>query len=165
MPTKQPSLNGGNAWSRVEDALTRLSNEDSKLARCSLDAAVAGAIVARRPWDTALRLEASEAWNSIKPVITEHIASEEEVILPKAKMREDFPPALVMHAHEQHGRLRYLAETIDQVSFVTGTDKEVVEAGTALTAFAILLDDLIHFEERDLLPRIRQILWSERQGS
>jgi hypothetical protein len=165
MLTKQPSLNGDNARSRVKDTLARLSNEDSTLARRPLDAAIAGAVVARHPWDTALRAEAAEAWNSIRPIITDHIASEEKVVLPWAKMHDEFPPVLVMRAHEQHVRLRYLAETIDQVSFITGTDEEVVKAGTALTAFAILLDDLIDGERRDLLPMIERILRSESPGA
>jgi Hemerythrin HHE cation binding domain len=165
MLSKQISLDRGNARSRVEDALVRLSYEGSKLARRPLNAAVAGAVVARHPWDVALRAEAAEAWNSIRPLIADHIASEEEVVLPWAKMRDDFPPVLIMRAHEQHLRLRYLAETIDLVSFIKGTDEEVVKAGTALTAFAILLDDLIDAEERDLFPTIQRILHSENQGS
>ena len=161
MLAKEPSLNEGNARSRVEDALARLSYQDSKLARRPLDAAVAGAVVARHPSDKALRAEAAQAWNSIRPIITDHIASEEEVVLPWAKMRDDFPPVLIMRAHEQHLRLRYLADTIEAVSFTTGTDEEVVKAGTALTAFAICLDDLIDGEERDLFPMIQRILRSE----
>lgn len=164
MLAKQPNLNESSARSRVEDALARLSSQDSKLARRPLDAAVAGAVVARRPSDANLRAEAAEAWNSIRPVIADHIASEEEVVLPWAKMQDDFPPVLVMRTHEQHLRLRYLAETVDAVSFITGTDEEVVKAGTALTAFAICLDDLIDGEERDLFPMIQRILRSETQG-
>jgi Hemerythrin HHE cation binding domain len=165
MLMKQPRLNPGNARSRVEDALARLSYEDSKLARGPLDAAVAGAVVARHPWDVVLRAEAAEAWNSIRPVIADHIASEEKVVLPWAKTREDFPPVLLMRAHEQHLRLRYLADTVDAVSFITGTDEEVVKAATALTAFAVLLDDLIDGEERDLFPMIHRILRSETSSA
>jgi hypothetical protein len=165
MLNKQPHLNTDNARSRVEDALARLSYEDSKLGTRRLDAAVAGAVVAREPSDPFLRAEAAEAWNSIRPVITSHIASEQEVVLPWAKMREDFPPVLIMRAHEQHLRLRHLAETVDAASFITGTDEEVVKAGTALTAFAVCLDDLIDGEERDLFPMIQRALRSETRGS
>jgi len=161
MLIKQPRLNPRNGRSRVEDALARLSYEDSKLARRPLDAAVAGAVVARHPWDVGLRAEAAEAWNSIRPVIADDIASEEKVVLPWAKTRDDSPPVLIMRAHEQHLRLRYLADTVDAVSFITGTDEEVVKAATALTAFAVLLDDLINGEERDLFPMTHRILRSE----
>ena len=150
MLNKQSSANEGNARSRVEAVLARLTSEDSTLERRLLDAAVAGAIIARQPWDTSLRAEAAEAWNSIRKVIARHVASEQEIILPWAKMREDFPADLIMRAHEQHLRLRHLAETVDAASFITGTDAEVVKVGTALTAFAVCLDDLIDGEERDL---------------
>jgi hypothetical protein len=164
MLTKQTDLNNGNARSRVEDALARLSYEDSKLGIRRLDAAVAGAVVARQPWDPLLRAEAAEAWNAIRPVITRHIAREQEVILPWAKMREDFPPVLVMRAHEQHLRLLHLAESVDAASFITGTDEEIVKAGTALTAFAVCLDDLIDGEERDLFPMLQRSLQAETRG-
>ena len=51
------------AAARVEAALARLSVEDSKLGERLLNAAVAGAVVARQPADTILRAEAAEAWN------------------------------------------------------------------------------------------------------
>ncbi len=158
---KQSSSNDGAAKSRVEAALTNLSYEDSKLAKRLLDAAVAGAVVARHPSDAILRAEAAEAWNSIKPVIMHHLASEEEIVLPWAKLRENFPPDLILRAQEQHLRLRHLAEAVDAASFIAGTDEEVVKAGTALTAFAVCLDDLIDGEERDLFPRIERSLLAE----
>src|SRR5438445_8446010 len=77
---KQSFLNDGTARSRVEDALARLSGEDSELSKHLLDAAVAGAVVARQPSDTILRAEAAEAWNSIKPVIVSHLARQEKII-------------------------------------------------------------------------------------
>jgi Hemerythrin HHE cation binding domain len=165
MLTKQPSLNNGSARSRVEDALAHLSYEDSKLGIHRLDAAVAGAVVARQPSDPLLRAEAAEAWSDIRPVIARHIAREQEIILPWAKMREDFPPVLIMRAHEQHLRLRHLAEAVDATSFITGTDEEVVKGGTALTAFAVCLDNLIDGEERDLFPMIERVLLAETAGS
>src|SRR5271156_2204530 len=69
----------------VEDALARLSNEDSKLGERMLNAAVAGAVVARQPADLILRAEAAEAWNSIRPVIARHLTCEEDIVLPWAK--------------------------------------------------------------------------------
>jgi hypothetical protein len=155
---------GEAATERVEAALARLTNEDSKLGKRLLDAAVAGAVVARQPRDAILRAEAAEAWNSIRTVIAHHLSSEESVVLPWAKLRENFPPDLIIRAHEQHLRLRHLAETIDATSFITGADEEVVKAGTALTAFAVCLDDLIDGEERDLFPMIQRSLFAEAGG-
>ncbi len=165
MLTNQSSSNNGTAKSRVEACLTNLSNEDSKLAKRLLDAAVAGAVVARHPACANLRAEAAEAWDSIKPVIVHHLASEEEIVLPWAKMRDDFPRDLILRAQEQHLRLCHLAETVDAASFITGTDEEVVQAGTALTAFAVCLDDLIDGETRDLFPRIERCLLAETSGA
>jgi len=164
--TERSFLNDGTAQSRVEDALARLNSEDSELSKHLLDAAVAGAVVARQPSDTILRAEAAEAWNSIKPVIVNHLARQEEIILPWAKMRADFPFDLILRAHEQHLRLRHLAETVDAASFIAATDEEVVKAGTALTAFAVCLDDLIDGEARDLFPMIqRSLLLANTKGS
>jgi hypothetical protein len=164
--TERSFLNDGTAQSRVEDALARLTGEDSELGKHLLDAAIAGAVVARKPSDTILRAEAAEAWNSIKPVIVNHLARQEEIILPWAKMRADFPYDLILRAHEQHLRLRHLAETVDAASFIAATDEEVVKAGTALTAFAVCLDDLIDGEARDLFPMIqRSLLLANTKGS
>ncbi len=131
---KRSFLNDGTAQSRVEDALARLSGEDS-------------------------------AWNSIKPVILNHLARQKEIILPWAKMRADFPYDLILRAHEQHLRLRHLAENVDAASFIAGPDEEVVKAGTALTAFAVCLDDLIDGEARDLFPMIQRSLLAKTPGA
>jgi iron-sulfur cluster repair protein YtfE (RIC family) len=161
MPSEHFSLNGGTAKSRVEAALAHLNYEDSKLGSRRLDAGVAGALVARQPWDAILRAEAAEAWNSLKPVVAHHLANEEEIVLPWAKTRENFPANLIMRAHKQHLRLRNLMETVDAASFITGKDEAVVKAGTALMAFAVCLDDLIDREEHDLFPMIERILLTE----
>jgi iron-sulfur cluster repair protein YtfE (RIC family) len=152
------------ASTRVVDALKRLSLEDSKLGESLLSAAVAGAVVARQPADTILRAEAAEAWNSIKMVIAHHLASEEDIVLPWMKSRENFPADLILRTCEQHLRLRELARTVDETSFIAGSNDEVTKAGTALTAFAVCLDDLIDGEERDLFPMIQRSLFDESSG-
>jgi hypothetical protein len=149
-----------NNTERVEATLSRLSNEDSKLGERLINAAVAGAVVARQPADMILRAEAAEAWNSIKPVIEHHLASEENIVLPWMKSRENFPHDLILRTCEQHLRLRELARVVDATSFITGSDEEVTKAGAALTAFAVCLDDLIDGEERDLFPMIQRSLFS-----
>ncbi|MGH7925502.1 MAG: hemerythrin domain-containing protein [Candidatus Binatus sp.] len=149
------------ATAQLEAALARLSLEDSKLGEHLLKAAVAGAVVARQPADTILRAEAAEAWNAIKTVIAHHLASQEEIVLPWMKSHENFPPDLIMRACEQHRRLRELARTVDAASFITGSNEEVAKVGTALTAFAVCLDDLIDGEERDLFPMIQRSLFEE----
>ena len=110
---------------RVEAVLARLSREDSKLGDRMLNAAVAGAVVARQPADTILRAEAAEAWNSIKTVIEHHLNSEEDVVLPWAESLENFPPDLILRAREQRTRLCCLARTVDATSFITGSNEEV----------------------------------------
>jgi hypothetical protein len=153
------------AAAQVEAMLTRLSREDSKLGERMLDAAVAGAVIARQPADTILRAEAAEAWNSIKTVIEHHLSCEEDVVLPWAATRENFPPDLILRAREQRLRLCGLARIVDSVSFITGSNEEVAKAGTALTAFAVCLDDLIDGEERDLFPMIQRSLFQEPSGA
>jgi iron-sulfur cluster repair protein YtfE (RIC family) len=150
---------------KLEAALARLSNEDAKLGERLVNAAVAGAIVARQPADTILRAEAAEAWNSIKAVIAHHLSSEEDIVLPWMKSRENFPPYLILRTCEQHTRLRGLAQVVDAVSFITGSNEEVTRAATALTAFAVCLDDLIDGEERDLFPMIQRSLFGESSGA
>jgi hypothetical protein len=161
----QGLLETSNAATRVETALKRLASEDSRLGERLLNAAVAGAVVARQPADTILRAEAAEAWNSIKPVIEHHLTSEEDIVLPWATSREDFPPDLILRAREQHRRLCDLGRIVDTVSFITGSDEDVTKAGTALTAFAVCLDDLIDGEERDLFPMIQRCLYDRSKLS
>ena len=153
------------AAARVEAALARLSLEDSKLGERLLNAAVAGAVIARQPADTILRAEAAEAWNSIKTVITHHLSSEEDIVLPWMKSQENFPPDLILRTCEQHHRLRELARTVDAASFITGTNEDVIKAGAALTAFSVCLDDLIDGEERDLFPMIQRALFEESSAA
>ncbi len=167
MPTKKPNqirLEHKLAAARVEAALARLSNEDSKLGERLIDAAVAGAVVARQPADRVLRAEAAEAWNSIKSVIAHHLSSEEDIVLPWLKSLKDFPPDRITRTCEQHRRLCDLGRIVDAVSFIAGSDEEVTKAGTALTAFAVCLDDLIDGEERDLFPMIQRCLFAEPGG-
>jgi hypothetical protein len=150
---------------KVEAALARLNSEDSKLGARLLNAAVAGAVVARQPADVILRAEAAEAWNSIKPVIEHHLASEADIVLPWATELKDFPPDLILRAREQHRRLCDLVKVIDAMSFITGTDEDVKSGGAALTAFAVCLDDLIDGEERDLFPMIQRCLYDRSKLS
>jgi iron-sulfur cluster repair protein YtfE (RIC family) len=146
---------------RVEAVVSRLTDEDLKLSERILNAAVVGAVVARQPADTILRAEAAEAWNSIKPVIVHHLDREEEIVVPWMESRGNFPPDLIVRAREQRMRLCNLARIVDSASFITGSDEEVTKAGTALTAFAVCLDDLIDGEERDLFPMIQRSLYAE----
>jgi hypothetical protein len=155
----------GAAATQVETMLARLSREDSKLGERMLDAACAGAVVARQPADMILRAEAAEAWNSIRIVIEHHFSCEEDVVLPWAETLKNFPPDLILRAREQRMRLCGLARVIDGVSFITGSNEEVTRAGTALTAFAVCLDDLIDGEERDLFPMIQRSLLAEPSGA
>jgi len=159
--SNQNRLEKDAATARIEAALARLSYEDSKLGECLLNAAVAGAVVARQPAETSLRSEAARAWLSIEPVIAHHLTSEENIILPWAKARENFPRDLILRAREQHVRLRELARIVAATSFITGSDEEVARAGAALTAFAVCLDDLINGEERDLFPMIQRSLFAD----
>jgi hypothetical protein len=54
-----------------------------------------------------------------------------------------------------------LRKTVDATSFITGSNEDVTKAGTALTAFAVCLDDVIDGEERDLFPMIQRALFGD----
>jgi len=70
MLTNKPNQNRPEknaAAAQVEAMLTRLSREDSKLGERMLDAAVAGAVVARQPADTILRAEGLRHGTRLRP--------------------------------------------------------------------------------------------------
>ena len=156
--TNHNPIQANAATAEVEAALARLGHEDLKLGERLLKAAVAGAVVARHPGDTVLRAEAAEAWNSMKQNFAHHMECQKDVVLPWLKSLENFPSDLILRADEQRKRVCDLARSVDAVSFITGSNEDVAKAGTALTAFAVCLDDLIDGEERDLFPMIQRCL-------
>ncbi len=147
---------------RLKAILGQLEREDVKLGARLLDAAVAGAVVARHPSDKEFRKEAQRAWLAIEPLISHHLKSEEESVLNWAE-GHDFPFELIERARERHQKLRRLVRTVAENGFANRPDPEVEKAGRALCALAVHLDDLIDGEERVLFPMLYRKLFDERE--
>jgi len=147
----------------VTAALKELVGEDSQLRSHLLDAAVAGAILARDPSNKDARKEAVRVWAAIESMISHHLTSEHDLVLPWAELQPGFPRRLIERAHERLGKLRRLARTVHEASFARGSNPEIAQAGRALCAFAVHLDDLIDGEERSLFPMLHRTLFAARQ--
>jgi hemerythrin-like domain-containing protein len=145
---------------QVRAALTELEGEDTAMQAHLLDAAVAGATLARDPGDRELRGEAERAWKALESVVSHHLTSEDDVLLPWAASQKAVSRGLVAKARERHRKLRRLAKTIASVSFQSGRDAEVKRAARALLSLAVHLDDLIDGEERVLFPVLQRTLFA-----
>jgi hypothetical protein len=143
---------------KMKAILGQLEREDVKLGARLLDAAVAGAVVARHPTDKDFRREAERAWHAIEPLISHHLKSEEESVLNWAE-DHDFPAELIDRARERHQKLRRLVRTVAENGFENRSDAEIEKAGRALCALAVHLDDLIDGEERVLFPMLHRKLF------
>ncbi len=147
---------------RLKAVLSQLEREDAKLGARLLDAAVAGAVVARHPSDKEFRREAERAWHALEPLISHHLKSEEDTVLEWAE-GHDFPYELIERARERHQKLRRLVRTVADNGFTDRPDAEVEKSGRALCALAVHLDDLIDGEERVLFPMLHRKLFDERE--
>jgi Hemerythrin HHE cation binding domain len=149
---------------QVRAALTELEGEDTAMQGHLLDAAVAGSTLARDPGDRELRGEAERAWKALESVVSHHLTSEDDLLLPWAASQKSVSRNLLAKAREHHRKLRRLAKTITAVSFQTGRDAEVKRAARALLSLAVHLDDLIDGEERVLFPVLQRTLFARHQA-
>jgi hypothetical protein len=139
-------------------ALSELGRQDSALRDHLLDAAVAGATLARDPADRDLRREAALTWKALASGVAHHLASEDELVLPWAASQHAVPVKVMNRARERHRKLQHLAKTVAAVSFERARNPEVRRAARALLQLAVHLDDLIDGEERDLFPILQRSL-------
>jgi Hemerythrin HHE cation binding domain len=152
------------ADAQVASTLTELEDEHARLRMSLLDTAVAGATLARDPSSPELREEAARAWSAMDSIISHHLLSEDDVVIPWAEHQGNVPPRLLQRARERHERLRRLAKTLKKASFATDSEADVARAGKALLAFAVHLDDLIDGEERELFPILHRSVFSAVAG-
>ncbi len=145
---------------RVMTALNILSAEDSHMRTHLLDAAVAGAILARDPADRALRHEAAAAWQELAATLSHHVATEEEVTSPRAGLQRNYLKPVIKGVRERLARMRGLATTVASVDFDRAGDAEVRRGARALCAIAVDLDDLIDSDERHLFPFLQRSLFA-----
>jgi iron-sulfur cluster repair protein YtfE (RIC family) len=145
--------------SEAKAALSDLGRQDSALRDHLLDAAVAGATLARDPADLELRAEATRAWKALASGVARHLASEDDLVLPYAASQHSVPATVMNRARERHRKLQRLAKTVAAVSFERGSTAQVTRAARALLQLAVHLDDLIDGEERDLFPILQRSLF------
>ncbi|HVA80513.1 MAG TPA: hypothetical protein VNF29_06275 [Candidatus Binataceae bacterium] len=127
-----------------------------------LDAAVAGAILARDPADRALRHEAAQAWQSLAATLSHHVAAEEEMAARWVKSKREIPNRPIVGARERLARLRGLAATVSGVDFARAADADARRGARALCSLAMDLDDLIDSDERELFPLLQRSLFAHR---
>jgi hypothetical protein len=147
---------------RLKAVLSQLEREDATIGALLLDAAVAGAVVARHPSDTEFRREAERTWRTLEPLISHHLKSEEEEVLNWAE-DHNFPSEVIERARERHQKLRRLVRTVASIGFTQRPDAQVQKAGRALCALAVHLDDLVDGEERVLFPMLHRKLFDVKQ--
>ncbi len=148
------------APARIKNLLSQLEREDSKLRTRLLNAAVSGSVVASQPSDPEFRRAAERAWRALEPLISHHLKREDEQVLEWTEKHLKFPHDLVVRAHERHQKLRRLVRRLVNARFQAGSDVEVKNAGRALCALAVHLDDLIDGEERVLFPMLHRRLFA-----
>lgn len=148
-----------NHRSQAIAALSSLEAEDSQMRTHLLDAAVAGAILARDPADRSLRREAAREWKSLAATLLHHVTTEEAVTSLKVGLKRQLPRPLVKEVRERLGRLRALTLTVEGVDFEHADDAQVRRGARALCAIAVDLDDLIDSDERHLFPLMQRALF------
>ncbi len=146
---------------RMKTMIAQLECEGAKLGSRLLEAAVAGAVLARQPSDRDFRADAAKAWFALEPMVRHHLRSEDETVLPWVETHTKVAHELVKHALQSHRMLGRLVRTIAAMSFENGSDAELVKAGRALCALAVHLDDLIYGEESELFTILHRKLFGE----
>jgi hypothetical protein len=160
-PEKNHKKQAAAAIHRIKHLTKELGREDLRLGLPLLDAAVAGVVLGFKPSDREMREQAERCWETLKPILSHHLFSEDERVLPWAKGMDGFSPAVMLRLKKSHDELRGIAKQLASVSFEEDTDEVVARAGKALCMLAVKLDDLIANEELRLLPALRKLLFSE----
>jgi len=164
-PQKKPRKKEAAATSQIKHLTKELSREDFRLGLPLLDAAVAGVVLGFRPSDREMREQAERCWETIQPILSQHLFNEDETVLPWAKGMAGFSPAVMLRLKKSHHELHEIAKQLAGVSFEEDTEQVVAPAGKALCALAVKLDDLIASEELRLFPSLRKLLFSETPGA
>ncbi len=139
--------------------LEELRVEDAGMQNWLVDAASAGLALSSNPSDRGRRKTAEVAWKAMAPILSHHLTSEDDTMLPWADLQRGASHALISRVKEQHRKLRALVKVINGVAFERDSDQRVAGAGRALCDFAVCLDDVIAGEQRDLFPMLRRILF------
>ncbi len=136
-----------------------LNREDSRLRSRLLDAALAGLRLERNPESQELRRDAARLWATIEPILSHHLDTEDNDLLPWLEQHGGLSPEAERKVAAYHDRLRTLIGAMDKAGAETLTDMQAREVGQALSGMAVGLDDAIDDEERRLFPTIRKALF------
>jgi|SRR5271163_3349360 len=150
--------------SQIKHLTKELNREGLRLGLPLLDAAVAGVVLGFRPSDREMREQAERCWETIQPILSQHLFNEDETLLPWAKGMAGFSPVVMLRFKKSHDELHQIAKQLAGVSFEEDKEQIVERAGKALCALAVKLDDLIASEELRLFPSLRKLLFSEIPG-
>ncbi len=160
LPKSQAKMRPGAALREIEQITRRFVSEDAKLKLPLLDAAVAGIVLGFKPEHQEMRRQAARAWSELKNALREHIAREDEKLVPWAENQPQFPRDILERIEHRSAELRHLADKISPVDFEKDSDEAVADAGAALSLLAVKLDDLIESEEMKLLPNVRRAMFA-----
>ncbi len=146
------------ALQEIQQVARRFVSEDARLKLPLLDAAVAGIVLAFKPDHREMRRQASRAWGELETVLWEHIAREEDKLVPWAEKLPEFPREILERIEQRSANIRLLAHKIGTVDFERDPDEAVADAGAALSLLAVKLDDLIESEEIKLMPNLQRAI-------
>jgi response regulator of citrate/malate metabolism len=135
-----------------------LNREDSRLRSRLLDAALAGLRLERNPESRELRQDAAQLWATTEPILSHHLNTEDNELLPWLKQHGSLSPEAGRKVRAYHDRLRTLIGAMANAGADRLTEPQAREVGRALSGIAVSLDDAIDDEERRLFPTIRKAL-------
>ena len=143
----------------IRHLFEELNREDLELRPHLLDAALAGLRLSLNPCSNALRCDAAEVWGFIEPIISHHLQAEDDEMLSWVDRYAHISADVLHRVRQCHRKLRKLVTAIESARFETVTDAEAAEAGRALGALAVCLDDAIDAEERKIFPAIQKAIF------
>ena len=147
----------------TDDGIRRLwlelNREDSRLRSRLLDAALAGLRLERNPESRELRQDAAQLWATTEPILSHHLDTEDNELLPWLKQHGSLSPEAGRKVRAYHDRLRTLIGAMANAGSDRLTEPQAREVGRALSGIAVSLDDAIDDEERRLFPTIRKALF------
>jgi DNA-binding response OmpR family regulator len=141
-----------------------LNREDSRLRSHLLDAALAGLRLERNPESRELRQDAAQLWATTEPILSHHLDTEDNELLPWLKQHGSLSPEGGRKVRAYHDRLRSLIGAMANAGSDRLTEPQAREVGRALSGIAVSLDDVIDDEERRLFPTIRKALFGTDQS-
>jgi len=143
----------------ISGLFEELNREDLDLRPQLLDAALAGLRLSRNPSSHALRCDAAEVWGRIERILSHHLQAEDDLMLSWVVRHTHISGEVLHRVRQCHRKLRKLITAIETAGFESVTDAEAADAGRALGALAVCLDDSIDAEQRKVFPAIQKAIF------